>query len=220
MTDIESAGQEPSKQTRGPEDRKVRRNRLWIIGAIAGALLVSAVAGGLTWHKDPSFCGTVCHGPMAAYSKGFSDPSQLVQKHASGAKLKCLDCHDSKIGEQLTEAARTVTGDYVVQAGYLQPKEPVQIDDSFCLGCHASKHTSRAQLIAATAKKYGAYNPHTQPHYAVPCISCHQMHGLSTNYCANCHYKAIVPAGWRPRDLRPYGGQPLVPRPAKAATFH
>ena len=105
-----------------------------------------------------------------------------------------------------------------MQSGYLTPSEPVSFDDSRCLGCHGSPHTSRAELIKKTAK-YGAYNPHAEPHFHVPCITCHQMHGTSRNYCANCHFKAATPAGWRARDLRPYTNQPLIPRPVSTTVF-
>jgi hypothetical protein len=209
----------PSKAAPSAEEKATRRKRLYVIGSVVAALLVSTVAGGLTWHNQPSFCGTVCHSPMASYSASITNPNQLVGKHAKAAKLACLDCHESTVSEQLTEAGRTITGNYVVQSGHLVPTKAVSFDDSYCLGCHASKHTSRKELIEKTAKKYGAYNPHAEPHYRVPCITCHQMHGTSRNYCANCHFKAAVPTGWRARDMQPYSNQPLVPRPAPTAVF-
>lgn len=211
--------QVPSKTVPSTDDKATRHKRLYVIGGVVAALLASTVAGGLTWHKQPSFCGAVCHSPMAAYSASITNPNQLVGKHAKQAKLACLDCHESSLSEQLDEARRTITGDYVFQSGHLTPTRAVSFDDSYCLGCHASKHTSREELIAKTAKKYGAYNPHAQPHYRVPCITCHQMHGVSRNYCANCHFKAGVPAGWRERDMQPYSKQPLVPRPEPTAVF-
>jgi hypothetical protein len=210
---------EPSKAAPSAEEKKTRRNRLYVIGGITAALLVSAVAGGLTWHEQPSFCGAVCHSPMAAYSASYTNPNQLVAKHAKEAKVECLDCHESTLSKQLDEARRTIAGDYIVEAGYLVPSKPVSFDDTYCLGCHDTKHTSREELIKKTAKKYGAYNPHAEPHYRVPCITCHQMHGTSRNYCANCHFKAAVPAGWRARDMQPYSEQPLIPRPDPTAVF-
>ena len=211
--------QERSKAMLSTEEKRTRRTRLYVIGSVVAALVVSAIAGGLTWHKQPSFCGAVCHSPMAAYSASYTDPNQLVAKHAKAAKVTCLDCHESKVSEQLTEATRAITGNYVVQSGYLTPSEPVSFDNSRCLGCHGSPHASRAELVKKTAAKYGAYNPHAEPHFHVPCITCHQMHGPSRNYCANCHFKAGVPAGWRARDLRAYTDQPLVPRPIPTSVF-
>ena len=170
------------------------RNRLWItLGAVA-VVLVVLVAGGLVWHRSPSFCGAVCHTPMKGYVDGYTsgDAKLLVTAHAEGPKgLSCLDCHEPELGQQVTEGVRWVSGDYVY------PLKPAGFGTrAFCLdsGCH-----DEAKIISATANYGGQqrYNPHDPRHGKAQCGTCHSMHRVSTLSCNQCH-KLKLPEGWAP----------------------
>ena len=100
---------------------------------IVAVVLAGVTTGGVIWHAQPGFC-TTCHTPMSDYVKDYKsgDITLMVTPHAMGKSvihsedetfmasqnekgerpMKCLDCHEPTIKEQLTEASHWVTGNY------------------------------------------------------------------------------------------------------------
>jgi len=116
--------------------------------------------------------------------------NMIIAQHASGDNaLECLDCHKSKVDEQVTEASHWASGDYA----YPLTKRDFGTRAS-CLtsGCH-----DEAKIVSATANWGGAsgYNPHNPRHGKLQCGACHSMHGASTLACNSCH-SLKLPAGW------------------------
>lgn len=178
--------EESTKGTAGA----ARKRTIWLVST--AVVLIALIAGGLVWHQSPSFCGAVCHTPMGTYVKGYhsGDATLLITKHAEGAKgLKCLDCHEATVGQQVKEATSWVSG------AYGTPLETRQIGTrAFCLksGCHDD-----AKLVQATKDFGGAkgYNPHDPRHGKLECYRCHTMHQKSVLACNQCH-KLQLPQGW------------------------
>ena len=165
-----------------------------IISGVVVAFLVAAVAGGLIWHRQPSFCNAICHKPMDSYVQGYNSGNAdlLVTTHKDAGKV-CLDCHESKIGVQVTEAVAWVKDSYVVdQNGNL--KDSGIATRAFCLRCHDYNKVS-----AATADWGGVkgVNPHSSPHGYLDCGKCHSVHGTPSLYCNGCHDWKL-PAGGGP----------------------
>ena len=96
----------------------------------------------------------------------FYEPNETVlgSTHISGED-SCTTCHEA-------ESAFEVTSD------------PSRDD---CLGCHS----------AADVKKSTAdlkHNPHSDPHgYSRKCSSCHKVHTVSVDSCAECHPDEWIP---------------------------
>lgn len=165
--------------------------RRWATLGVVG-VVVLLVVGGVVWHQSPTFCGALCHTPMSSYTDGYysGDKALLVTGHAKAKKaIACLDCHESTLAEQLGEASKWITGDYVY---------PLERRDfatrQFCLksGCHDD-----AKIVAETANYGGAkgYNPHNPRHGKLQCYQCHRMHGASSLFCNKCH-QLKTPQGW------------------------
>jgi len=188
MNDIYGRGDRPSS---GSGTRTGSHTKTWITIGIVVAVLAILVVVGLVWHTKPSFCGTFCHSPMAPYAKGYSsgDKTLLITAHAQGSrKLVCVDCHEPKLSQQLSEVKHWVSGDFT------DPLEKRNLATrAFCLKkCH-----DEDKIIAAT-KDYGGkkgFNPHDPRHGKMECYFCHSMHSKSTLYCVNCH-NAKLPDGW------------------------
>lgn len=167
---------------------------------IVAAVAVVVVVGGLVWHSQPSFCGSVCHTPMATYVEGYEsgDDALLVATHAAAGK-ECLDCHEPTISQQVMEGTHWITGNYALGSnGKLASRGDELATAASCLaaGCH---DMTRQELTEKTADL--AFNPHddSQPgHSDVACASCHSMHGESVMYCTRCHSEALAsaPDGW------------------------
>jgi hypothetical protein len=151
------------------------------------------VTGGIIWHKQPRFCAT-CHTPMTNYVQNYydGDTTLLITKHAAGdtLKLKCVDCHESILGEQVREGMHWITGNYTY------PLEKGKIGTrSFCMstGCHVE-----SKIIEATKHHNNtlfAYNQHEPRHGKQDCNKCHSIHGKSVLTCNQCH-KYELPEGW------------------------
>lgn len=167
------------------------------ITAIAAACVVAVMAIGFSlWHTQPSFCNAVCHNPMDTYVKGYSSSNNdlLIATHKK-ANLKCLDCHEPTLSEQVAEAGKWITADFET------PLHSSVGTREFCLNCHGDDWD---ETVATTAEwpgtktvynKTGSYNPHDNHRGDEECTSCHSMHGTSTLYCVSCH-NLKVPAGW------------------------
>lgn len=88
------------------EPPAAKKRRKWpIVVGIIVVVLACAGAGLWTWHAQPSFCNAICHSPMDNYVNSYNDNSSntLANLHKQKGKV-CLDCHESKIDEQMTEA--------------------------------------------------------------------------------------------------------------------
>lgn len=168
----------------------------WMILIMSFAVFTAIsglVTGGIIWHKQPSFCAT-CHTPMTNYVQNYfgGDTTLLITKHAScdTLKLKCVDCHESLLSEQVREGMHWITGNYTY------PLENGKIGNrSFCMatGCHVE-----SKIIEATKNHKNtlfAYNQHDPRHGKQECSNCHSMHGTSVLTCNQCH-KYELPEGW------------------------
>ncbi|NTW29584.1 MAG: cytochrome c3 family protein [Coriobacteriia bacterium] len=130
---------------------------------------------------------------MGSYVAGFysDDNDLLITKH-SAANVKCLDCHEATLGQQLREALAYVRGDYAFGDVTIGTRE-------FCLSCHdwdeiveaTSDWTGKVTVYNTT----GIYNPHNNHRGDADCLSCHSMHSQSILKCAECH-EVAVPDGW------------------------
>ncbi|MEZ5072490.1 MAG: cytochrome c3 family protein [Bacteroidales bacterium] len=168
--------------------------RMWMtLGLSAGILIaVSAlVTGGVIWHQKPGFCGS-CHTPMEAYVADYfaGDSTRMITQHATGDTVfRCVDCHDQRLRQQLSEGVHWISGNYTF------PLEDRNLGTrSFCLssGCH-----DEAEIIAATSKHNTsfAFSQHDPRHGKQECSSCHSMHGESVYSCNQCH-RFDLPEGW------------------------
>jgi hypothetical protein len=170
--------------------------RIWIIFIMSFAAFIALsglVTGGVIWHKQPRFCA-MCHTPMNNYVQNYfgGDTTLQITRHAVGdtLKLKCVDCHESLIREQVREGMNWVTGNYTY------PLEKRKIGTrSFCMsaGCHVE-----SKIIEATKDHRNtlfAYNQHEPRHGKQECYNCHSMHGESVLTCNQCH-KFDLPDGW------------------------
>ncbi|WP_080803401.1 cytochrome c3 family protein [Arabiibacter massiliensis] len=180
----------------GRQPKKQPRKALVAAAVVIGVLVVCGI-GFAVWHDQPSFCNAICHDPMDSYVEGYesSDSSLLVTTHARTGS-KCLDCHEAKLDEQLTEGMKWLSGDF---------ETPLDSSDigsrEFCLECHGDEWDS---IVASTADMKGTktvynpeglYNPHDNHRGDDNCSMCHSMHEQSTLYCVECH-NIEVPDGW------------------------
>ena len=179
-----------------PELTKNNKFRLknWMILAAVFIIIVvmsGIVTGGIIWHRRPSFCAT-CHTPMHDYVEnyGAGDETLMITLHSSGETvLKCLDCHESNISEQVREGFHWITGNYTF------PLEQREFGTrSFCLAsdCHVEAEIIEATMEHDTPFTYSQHDPR---HGKQECYSCHSMHGESVLTCNQCH-NFELPDGW------------------------
>ena len=173
-----------------------RPKKKWPLAVgIVVAVIVVAGAGFWVWHEQPSFCNAICHEPMDAYVEGYYNDDSLEAYAHQVEGVTCLQCHEAKLDEQVSEGIAWVTGDYEMGADGMIATVGVRSDAKMCAtsGCH-----DYDEVIAATANWGGeaGVNPHeSHQGYALDCSSCHVEHGQSIMYCNTCHdYE--VPAGW------------------------
>lgn len=197
--------QERPHEVEPPAKRTRTRTRKIIVASGIAVVLIAAGVGFFVWHEQPRFCSAICHTPMDSYVEGYysGDASLLSATHEK-ANVTCLQCHESKIDEQVTEAAHWVTGDYAFDedSGKLLSRSDEFANKEMCLNksCHNMSLDDLAQSTSTMA-----WNPHDfSEHGAVACGSCHKVHGQSTIVCSECHKEATkdVPAGW---SFIPYG---------------
>ena len=197
--------------------KRKKSKKLLVLGVVLGVIVVAAV-GMFVWHNDPSFCGTMCHTPMAEYGDTYyaeadapcvdkwgnevSNASAMLSvSHREEADATCLSCHVPTLGQQVGEAVATVTGDYYYPLSEVSLKdllvnsdhESNMNGDQFCLNesCH---NITRADLTEMTSDM--ARNPHAWEHSENPCSDCHKSHRASVMYCTQCHADAEIPDGW------------------------
>ncbi|MDO4291436.1 MAG: cytochrome c3 family protein [Eggerthellaceae bacterium] len=175
---------------------KKRAKRKWPLAVgVVVAVLVVAGAGFWAWHEQPSFCNAICHEPMDPYVEGYYD-NEALEAHAHQVEgVTCLQCHEAKLDEQISEGVAWITGNYEVDENGMIATVGVRSDAAMCAtsGCHDWPET-----VAATENWGGeaGVNPHeSHQGYALDCSSCHTEHGASIMYCNTCHdYE--VPDGW------------------------
>lgn len=192
-----------AQQTERPSSK--RRKGIAIAGVVT-AVIVLAAAGGLVWHEQPSFCGTICHDPMNYYVEGYYSENEacLASVHEQ-QQITCLECHEATIDDQINEATAWISGDFETAENGQIVDDSIHIATTdFCLasGCHEQN-----EIVEAT-EDYGGnvgYNPHQSHNGTLECGSCHSMHGESTLYCSSCHDMG-TPDGWAEApDLRDVG---------------
>ena len=69
-------------ETAAPKKSSAKK-RVGIVCGVIAVIVAIAGFGMWTWHDDPSFCGTVCHTPMASYLETYDhsdDQSQWFEK--------------------------------------------------------------------------------------------------------------------------------------------
>lgn len=198
----------------------VKKNKKWpIVTGVVVAVLVVAGAGMWVWHEQPSFCGAICHYPMAAYNATYdqepnttgvdkygnevSNTSSMlcvthkVSTEEGGAGATCLSCHVPTLSEQISEGLGWVAGDYVYPLYERTSDELTEArgaeGDEFCLNesCHNLTRDDLAELTSDMTR-----NPHVAQHGEVACTECHKAHRASVMYCSECHTDAEIPDGW------------------------
>lgn len=182
-------------QAPGNAAQKRARKRWPVVAGVVAVVLLAAGAGFWVWHEQPSFCNAVCHEPMDAYVEGYySEPDQMAYTHQTVGKT-CLECHEPKLEEQISEAMVWVAGDFSMGDDGRLATVGVRADAAMCTGpgCH-----DMAEVVESTRNWGGqdGVNPHdSHQGYALDCSSCHAAHGQSYMYCNTCH-DFEVPQGW------------------------
>ncbi len=186
----------PDAAAHAPAGAPKRRAKRWplVVGVVA-IVLVAAGAGFWVWHEQPSFCNAICHDPMDAYVEGYFNDATLMANAHEREDVSCLQCHEAKIDEQVTEALSWVRGDFATdETGHLTT-QGVTADSKMCAteGCH------NFDEVIATTENWGGeegVNPHrSHQGIAIDCSNCHGGHTTSYMYCNACHdYE--TPDGW------------------------
>lgn len=186
-----------------PEHRISRGPRRWmVIGGVAVAVLALLGVGFSVWHKQPSFCGTVCHTPMTAYVDTYESDDEALLITGHSKNMVCIDCHEGTIDQQVQEGMTWVAGDYTVGDDGRIVTDVTLGTAEFCEECHDDYE----EIVEATADWPGAageaeINPHVSHFGKIDCGYCHSMHGASTMYCNNCHIFEL-PVGWEDPESR------------------
>lgn len=181
-----------------PEKKK--RNGLMVGGIIVAVIAVVAIAFGV-WHNSPSFCNAVCHTPMDPYVQTYEsdNPGMMSSVHREDANMSCLDCHEARIGQQISEVGTWIDDGTEVDANGMLVNHDTSVDASKqnCLksGCH-----NWNDVVDSTWGFDGndaKYNPHSSHQDgSIECSDCHKSHSQSVLYCAKCH-DLNVPDGWK-----------------------
>ena len=154
------------------------------------------------WHTTPGFCGTVCHTSMNKYVETYNSGNKgmLSVVHKEAGK-NCLDCHNPKVTEQVSEVMAEWSGEYAMDSeGYVVMDDTQMASKEFCLksGCHDSWDKVVQSTEGAFTDASGrVYNPHSSHQDgSITCGDCHKSHRASTLYCAKCHVITDMPEGW------------------------
>lgn len=201
-------------ETAAPKKSSAKK-RVGIVCGVIAVIVAIAGFGMWTWHDDPSFCGTVCHTPMASYLETYdqkpntegvdkygnpvSNTSAMLAVQHGAMGFDCLTCHKPTLGQQISEGTKWLTGNYTYpldERSVAELGEPTGMgSDEMCLNesCH---NMTRDDLYNLTADEENLYNPHWSHHETLDCGTCHKAHGQSVLYCTQCHTQAPVPEGW------------------------
>jgi hypothetical protein len=177
-----------------PTAEATPKKKKWPIIVIVIVLVVAAAGVGFYfWHEQPSFCNAICHTPMDNYVEGYYDDNsgKLSNTHEQNG-IKCLDCHEAVLSEQITEGIEWITGNYSVDSSGNITDGTLTATKDFCTRCH-----NWDDVVASTADWGGVsgVNPHSSHQGSLACSSCHSVHGTSTLYCNSCHTWQL-PDGW------------------------
>lgn len=199
-------------------NKKAGPLKRWQVSVAILVVVFGAAGAGLyAWHETPGFCGAVCHASMDGYVPTYeatpgqpavdkwgnevSDASgMLAAVHRVDANITCTGCHKPVMAEQITEAARTITGDYVAPLSErnldnLTAYENYDDSTEFCLNesCH---NMTKSELTEKTADM--TRNPHSWHHFQYTCTDCHKSHRSSVLVCTTCHSDSLedLPTGW------------------------
>jgi cytochrome c nitrite reductase small subunit len=176
----------------------LKNRRVRILGVVASLVVLLAAGGFAAWkyHEQPQFCAT-CH-VMKPYLDSWQNPQTDFAAAHKNAGMRCLDCHEAKIKEQVQELVTYVTGKYTTSL------ETRRFPKEWCLRCH--EHSSYEELAQRT-KDYMVpaelfpnstpadpaqqmQNPHASHLGQEQCYKCHKMHQESPQmaYCFSCHH--------------------------------
>lgn len=205
---------DPPAETAAPKKSSAKK-RVGIVCGVIAVIVAIAGFGMWTWHDDPSFCGTVCHTPMASYLETYdqkpntegvdkygnpvSNTSAMLAVQHGAMGFDCLTCHKATLGQQISEGTAWLAGNYTYpldERSVAELGEPTGMgSDEMCLNesCH---NMTRDDLYNLTADEENLYNPHWSHHETLDCGTCHKAHGQSVLYCTQCHTQAPVPEGW------------------------
>ncbi len=174
------------------------KKRMIVIAVLLGVVALGGVGAVGFWqyHEQPQFCAT-CH-IMEPYLESWQASEYGAAAHAAQG-VTCLDCHEPTTQQQVDELVAYVQGDFTV------PLEERQFSDDFCFDCHLpNEHTSYDEVIQLTAGM--ELNPHDSHLVGeMDCETCHKMHGLSEDYCAECHGPLSTRPGWTTEVAMPAG---------------
>ena len=201
-------------ETAAPKKSSAKK-RVGIVCGVIAVIVAIAGFGMWTWHDDPSFCGTVCHTPMASYLETYdqkpntegvdkygnpvSNTSAMLAVQHGAMGFDCLTCHKATLGQQISEGTAWLAGNYTYpldERSVAELGEPTGMgSDEMCLNesCH---NMTRDDLYNLTADEENLYNTHWSHHETLDCGTCHKAHGQSVLYCTQCHAQAPVPEGW------------------------
>lgn len=177
----------PKKRKKGP-----------IVAGVIVAVIIVAGVGFFAWHNTPGFCNSICHQPMDKYVETFKsgDPGMLASAHAQ-FDVSCLDCHEAKLNEQITEVMAWSADDFeMTEDGYLHNDTSGFASKENCLksGCHDWDTVVLGTWgFAGNDEKYNPHSSHQDG--SIQCSDCHKSHETSTLYCAKCH-DLELPEGW------------------------
>lgn len=158
-----------------PRTKKHGRKLPVALGIVA-VVLIAAIAGFSIWHQQPTFCNAICHSPMDVYVETYYEGDGLARVHAE-SDVTCLDCHEAKLSQQVTEATRWLTGDFK------ENLDLINFDDQICLDCHDQALVEQGTATIAELEK----DPHADAHQVMQCVDCHRSHRDQEDYCSNCH---------------------------------
>jgi len=204
---IESSTDQKGSRKKLRTKRPKNPRRRIAIAVVIVVVVVAAGAGLWRWHEQPSFCGAVCHTPMASYYDTYTakagqpttdkygnavtnSNAMLVTLHAEAGD-DCLSCHVPTLQEQFDEGIHWITGNY-----YSPLKERGLTDlmlyhgattdeesKGFCINASCHSDLSDPATFAALTSSYAEWSPH-QP----PVDFTHSNINPSTNLlCSNCH---------------------------------
>lgn len=181
---------------RNAQTKAARVCKRWpiVLGGVAAVVAIAA-AGFFVWHEQPSFCNAVCHEPMDNYVQGYFEDEALCANVHYKEGTTCLQCHEPKLDEQISEGIAWIRGDFELDEHGDIATVGVTADEKMC----ATPECHNMQDVMASTQDWGGeagVNPHDS-HQGTPidCSNCHGVHRASNMYCNACHdYE--TPQGW------------------------